>query len=66
VATGLLGNAIPVTCVVAGRTVLLMGVRAGGEVVRIVLLRLCGLDVITRYGEICLGGLGEILSKDFC
>jgi len=47
VATGLVGNAIPVTCVVAGRTVLLMGVRAGGEEVRIVLLRLCGLDVIT-------------------
>lgn len=48
VAIGLLCNVIPVSCVVAGRTVLLMGVRAGGEEVRIVLFRLCGLDVITR------------------
>lgn len=48
VAIGLLGNVMPVICVVAGRTVLLMGVRAGGEEERIVLLRLCGLEVITR------------------
>jgi len=45
---------------------LLMGVRLGGEEVRMVLLRVWGLDVITLYGEICLLGFGEILSKDFC
>jgi len=46
--------------------VLLMGVRAGGVEVRIVLLRVWGLEVITLYGEICLVVLGEILNKDFC
>jgi len=57
------------------RGALLMGVREGGEEVRMVLLsvwgldvllRVWGLDVITLYGDTCLLGLGEILSKDFC
>jgi len=66
------------------RGALLMGVREGGEDVRMVLLSVWGLDVllsvwgldvllsvwglevITLYGDTCLLGLGEILSKDFC
>lgn len=42
-----MGWAIPEINVVAGRVFLLMGVRAGGVEVRIVLFRVWGLDVIT-------------------
>jgi len=67
VAMGLLMTccAMHVICAV-DRTALLMGVRAGGVEVRMVLFRVWGLDVITLYGEIGLLRLGEILSKDFC
>jgi len=67
VAMGLLMTCCAMPVIIAvDRTVLLMGVRAGGVEVRMVLFRVWGLDVITLYGEIGLLRLGEILSKDFC
>jgi len=42
-----------------------IGVRAGG-LLRMLLFKVLGLEVMILYGETALAGVGEIRKRDFC